>query len=420
MLMKKRYLILSLLVALGMITFLDRICMSVAGSRIIDDLDFSTEQWGWIQGAFILSYGLFQIPLGILADRWGPRAVLVGIVLWWSLFTGLTGLVSGFMVMLGVRFMFGIGEAGAYPGMSCTVARWFPTGQRAMSQGFIWAASRLGGALAPLMVVPVQKVYGWRASFFLLGLIGLAWGMIWYLFARNSPAEQPGIRGSELDEISEGKKPIQKTAAPWGRIVRTKQFWLILSMYWFYVWGSWFYFSWLHTFLVKGRGFSEEQMGLYSALPFVLGTFSNVAGGYLSDWAAKKIGLRLGRRIIGTVCLALSAILLAGAGLSGDKVSVVLLLSLSFGVMDLMLPSAWAVCLDVGHKYAGAISGAMNTAGNLGGFLCTVLFGYIVKMSNNNYNVPLFVIATMLMISSLLFSRIDSSHPLAAEDVKTE
>jgi MFS family permease len=161
-------------------------------------------------------------------------------------------------------------------------------------------------------------------------------------------------------------------------------------------------------------------MGLYSALPFVLGTFSNVAGGYLSDWAAKKIGLRLGRRIIGTACLALSAILLAGAGLSGDKVSVVLLLSLSFGVMDLMLPSAWAVCLDVGHKYAGAISGAMNTAGNLGGFLCTVLFGYIVKMSNNNYNVPLFVIAAMLMISSLLFSRIDSSHPLAAEEVKTE
>ena len=189
-------------------------------------------------------------------------------------------------------------------------------------------------------------------------------------------------------------------------------------MYWFYVWGSWFFFSWLHTFLVMGRSFTVEQMGVYSALPFILGTASNVAGGYMSDHLSQRFGLRVGRRLVGVCSLAASAILLIAAGLTVNKIGVVILLSLSFGVMDLMLPAAWAVCLDTAPKYAGAVTGAMNTAGNLGGFVCTVLFGYLVT-GFGSYNAPLFVIAAMLLVSSALFSRIDPTKPLVSESGET-
>jgi len=185
-------------------------------------------------------------------------------------------------------------------------------------------------------------------------------------------------------------------------------------MYWFYVWGSWFYFSWLHTYLVKGRGFSVAEMGVYAPLPFVLGLCSNIGGGFLSDHLSKTHGLLVGRRLVGSLSLAVSAVLLAAAAMAAGKQAVVVLLSLSFGTMDLMLPCAWALCLDVGRQHAGAVTGAMNTAGNVGGFICTVLFGYIVK-SFGSYSAPLFVIAVMLMISAVLFSRIDPTRPLVLD-----
>jgi MFS family permease len=412
--LKKRTVVLIFLIALGAITFLDRLVIAVAGPRMQDELDMSPEQWGWILGAFVLSYALFQIPLGSLADRIGQRKVAAGIVVWWSAFTSLTGLASSFRTLVAIRFLFGIGEAGAYPTMSGAVARWFPVNERARAQGFIWGASRAGGALAPWIVVPIQQAFGWRVTFVLLGVLGIVWGVLWWIWFRDRPSEQPGIKSAELAELGEQGTAEARTPAPWGRFLRNPQFWLILTMYWFYVWGSWFYFSWLHTYLVKGRGFSIGEMGLFSALPFALGTFSNVAGGFLSDSLSKKYGLLVGRRLVGATSLAVSAILLAGAGLVTNKAAIIALLSLSFGVMDIMLPAAWAICLDIGRKHAGSITGAMNTAGNLGGFVCTVLFGYLVR-AFGSYNAPIFVIAGMLFISSVLFSFIDPTRELAPE-----
>ncbi|MCG8528992.1 MAG: MFS transporter [Opitutales bacterium] len=406
--MKYRYWILFLMVLLGVITFLDRVAIATAGPRMMEDLNISPSDWGLVLSSFVLSYSLFQIPLGALGDKWGQRWVLAGIVIWWSFFTGLTGLVAGLGVLLVVRFMFGVGEAGAYPCMSASIAKWFPSSERGIAQGFIWGASRAGGALAPVMMIPLMATAGWRAAFIILGMIGLVWGVLWILFYRDKKPQETA--GAKVEVETQAKVKI-----PWNRFLRNPQFWLILGMYWFYVWGSWFYFSWLHVYLVKGRGLTEVEMGFAASAPFVLGMISNVLGGFASDYLSKKFGLKVGRRLIGGVCLGLSAILLAFAGALPGKWMTVALLAISFGVMDFMLPSAWALCLDVGKNYAGAISGAMNTAGNFGGFLCALLFGYVVEWFGGDYNMPLYFIAGMLAVSSFLFLKIDPTRELAPE-----
>ena len=177
--MKKRYGVLLFLVALAIITFLDRISISVAGPRIQQELSIEPALWGWILGAFVLAYGLFEVPTGAMGDRGGQRSVLMRIVLWWSAFTGLTGLAQSFPILLVTRFLFGAGEAGAYPNIAGALSRWFPPAERARTQGYIWSASRFGGALAPLIVVPLQSSIGWRATFGVLGVMGAAWAICW-------------------------------------------------------------------------------------------------------------------------------------------------------------------------------------------------------------------------------------------------
>lgn len=410
---RKRHIVLAMLVLLGAITFLDRLCIAVAGPRVQSELGIPPEQWGWVLGAFVLSYGIFEIPTGALGDRIGQRKVLTRVVLWWSAFTALTGSVSTFSALVAVRFLFGAGEAGAYPNISGSIARWFPATERARTQGFVWGASRGGGALAPLLVVPLQQAYGWRAAFWIFGAAGIVWAAVWWFWYRDRPREQPGITGQELAEIGD-TVPTSHGTAPWRAILRSRQLWLIVVMYWFYVWGSWFYFSWLHTWLVLGRGFTETEMGIFSALPFLLGALGNIAGGYLSDRMVRRYGLRIGRRVVSCASLAGASLLILATAFSSTKTSAIVLLTLGFGVMDLMLPSAWAVCLDIGREHAGVVAGAMNTSGQFGGFVCTVLFGYIVK-ATGNYNTPLFVISAMVMISAILFAWIDASKSLIYE-----
>ncbi len=404
--MKKRSIVLILLTTLGIITFIDRINISVAGDSIMTDLNLTESQWGWVLSAFILSYSLFQIPLGLWGDKRGQRWVITFIVIWWSVFTGLTGAAGGFMAMMAIRFMFGMGEAGAYPNMTGTIGRWFPKAETGKAQGFIWAASRFGGALAPITVIPMMAWLGWRVTFMAFGSLGIIWGLVWYLWYRDKPSEVKGITQAELSELKEIQSGPVKEKVPWGIITRSRQFWLILSMYWFYVWGSWFFFSWFPTFLERGRGFTKMELTYAVAVPFLMGVTGNIAGGYLSDRLSKRYGLKIGRRLLGVGGLAVSSVLMFLGGFIPGKIQVFILMSLCFGVMDLMLPSAWAICLDVGKRYAGAISGAMNTAGNLGGFVCATVFGYLVQ-GTGNYNFPLYVIAGMLFIAAILFLMIN-------------
>jgi len=213
--MKKRSIVLILLTALGVITFIDRINISVASDSIMMDLNLSESQWGWVLSSFIHSYSLFQIPLGLWGDKKGQRLVLTVIVLWWSVFTGLTGMAGGFMALLVVRFSFGLGEAGAYPNMTGSIGRWFPKAETGKAQGFIWAASRFGGALAPITVIPLMAWLGWRPTFIIFGVAGILWGIIWYFWYRDKPDQLKGITPKELKEIKENQTTREKVKVPW-------------------------------------------------------------------------------------------------------------------------------------------------------------------------------------------------------------
>lgn len=399
--MKRKHFILTMLVILGVVTFLDRINISVAGSAIMRDLDLSAAEWGWVQSAFILSYGLMQIPMGAFGDHHGHRKVLALIVLWWSLFTAFTGLAGGLLTMLAIRFMFGMGEAGSSPCSTGVISRWFEKNEVGKAQGYVWAASRMGGALTPFVVIPVMAWLGWRAAFYLLGTLGIVWAVVWYAYYRD---RQPSAALQESQMIQ----------IPWRAILHSHQVWIICAMYFFYAFGSWFFFSWFPTFMELGRGFAKSELTYAVAVPFVMSMLGNIMGGYLTDRLSAKYGLKVGRKALGSTSLAVSAVCMFLAAFIPGKMAVFVFLSLCFGIFDLMLPSAWALCIDLGKQYAGAVSGAMNTAGNIGGFFCGILFGFLVQ-SSGNYNLPLYMIAAMLIISAVLFAFINPTKPIINE-----
>ena len=412
--MKYRYRVLALLSCLSVITYLDRVCLSVAGKTIQDELGLSLEQWGWVLGAFVFSYGVFEIPSGMLGDRIGPRRTLARIVSWWSVFTALTGAMRSFWPLAFTRFLFGAGEAGAYPNSSTAIVRWFPATERARAQGVVWMSSRLGGALAPLLVIPIQQAWGWRASFYIFGAVGIVWVAIWYWWFRDRPEEKAGVSRAEVVELKTGQGLDGRGALKWRTALAQPNLWWIMLMYHANAWCGFFFLSWLHTFLQNGRSYTARDLVAYSWLPFVVGACANIAGGWASDVLVQRIGLKWGRRLIGCCAYAITALLIVATIFTADKWLTVLFLSLAYGCSDFALPVAWAVCLDVGQKHAGAVTGAMNMAGQLGSFLTTVLFGYLVN-AFGSYNAPLVPIAIMSLVASLAWLRIDATRPLVLD-----
>ena len=396
--MSRKNVILAMLVILGMVTFLDRINISVAGSSIMHDLGLSPSEWGYVQSAFILSYGLLQIPVGALGDSFGHRKILAIIVLWWSAFTAFTGMAGGLATLIMIRFLFGIGEAGSSPCSTGVISRWFEKGEVGKAQGYVWAASRMGGALTPFVVIPVMMWVGWRAAFYLLGALGVIWALVWYWYYRD-PSQSSRTNAT------------QSTSINWRLLLCNKQFWLICAMYFFYAFGSWFFFSWFPTFMELGRGFEKSELTYAVAVPFIMSMIGNIAGGHLTDKLTKRYGLKIGRKALGSTSLSISAVCMFLAAFIPGKMAVFVFLSLCFGIFDLMLPSAWALCIDLGKRHAGTLSGAMNTAGNIGGFCCGILFGELVQQSGN-YNLPLYMIAVMLIVSAVLFVFINPEKPI--------
>ena len=402
----RKQLILALLVILSVITFLDRTCITFASMEIKHDLGIDQSGWGWVMSIFTLSYGLMQIPLGALGDKVGHRWVLALIVLWWSAFTSFTGMAGGLMSMLAIRFCFGIGEAGASPCSTSVIGRWFEKQEVGKAQGYVWAATRLGGAMAPFIVLPIIAAEGWRFSFYLLGAVGLLWSLVWVCYYRDKPK---AVAPSQ-ESLTQNKVRI-----PWGTIVRSRQFWLICCMYFFYAFGSWFFFTWFPEFMKQGRGFTADELKYAVAIPFLMSMAGNIAGGHLTDRLTARYGIKVGRKALGSTCLAVSAVCMVLAAFIPGKVAVFVFLSLCFGIFDLMLPSAWALCIDLGKQFAGSVSGAMNTFGNLGGFCCSLMFGYLLK-NTGNYDLPLYLIGLMLLLSAILFAFINPQKPIISDE----
>jgi MFS family permease len=405
--------VLGLLAVLSTLTFLDRIAIAVASPGIQADLHIQPQDWGWILSAYVLANGLFEVPFGAWGDRYGQRGVLTCIVAWWSVFDVLTSWCRGFSQLVAARFFFGLGAAGAYPNAAGVIARWFPARERGRSQGIVWAASRMGGVLAPLLIVPMQRYFGWRSVFWMLGLTGFFWAAIWYIWFRNRPSEHSSVTAAELQEIGPGGSAHGNDPVPWARLLRTRSLWLIVLAYGCYGCGTWFYFSWFPSWMVHSAGFSLNGV-LLASLPFLMGLGSNLIGGTLSDRLTARWGAKTALRVIPGACLLLTALVLVAMASFHGKATAVLLSSLGFGIMDLMLPSAWAMCLAIGGRFSGTATGMMNTAGQAGGFLCTVLFGYIVHLTGS-YNLSLLFVAAMVLASALIFLQIDCTKGVDAD-----
>jgi ACS family glucarate transporter-like MFS transporter len=404
--------VLGLLSLLLVITYLDRVCISVAGPRMQEDLHIGTVGWGWVTGVFAFAYAVFEIPTGALGDRIGPRRVLTRIVLWWSAFTSLTGAVTGYYPLLATRFFFGMGEAGAYPNASVAVARWFPVRERGRAFGTILMSSQIGGAIAPLLVVPIQMRYGWRASFYAFGFLGVAWSVIWYRWFRDSPLEKPGISHAELADTRDLAAKADHSL-PWGIALRSGNLWAVMANAFCYVYSFYFFQSWFHTYLVKGRGYSESDL-LLSALPFLVAACANGCGGVASNVLVRRLGLKWGRRSIGLAGLGTAAIFAIAVPLTKDRILALIFLSLLYGGITLQQPAAFAVCLDIGGKYAGAVTGAFNTSSQVGSLVSSVVFGYLVNRYGN-YNAPFLPMAILLFVGLLLWFKIDPTRELITE-----
>jgi len=377
-----------------------------------EDLHIDPVGWGWVTAMFTLSYCLFEIPTGALGDRIGPRRVLTRVVLWWSAFTAMTGMVTNYYLLLITRFLFGAGEAGAFPNASIVVSRWYPATQRASMAGVLLMASQIGGGVAPLLVVPIQTRYGWRASFYVFGAVGVIWAAVWYAWFRDSPAEKPGVSQAELEETS-ALSPATHRGFPWRLALRSESVLALMGTAFCYVYVYSFFQTWFHTFLVKGRGFTEGNLML-SALPYLVAACANLTGGAASDALVRRLGLKWGRRSLGIIGLGTACLFTIAAMFTRQQLLTVILLSLVYGGITFQQSGVFGVCLDIGRKHAGSMVGLMNTSAQVGALLASVAYGYIVERFRS-YDAPFVPMVALLFIGALLWFKIDASRELSTE-----
>ncbi len=425
--MKKRYQLVTLFVIFAVITYLDRNSISSMGDDITKELGLTDIQWGWVLAAFSLAYGAFEIPTGMMVDKIGPRITLFRIVVWWSIFTVLTGLVtdfnifgmtvSGFYFLIVVRFLFGAGEAGAFPTVSVTVARWFPLAERGGIQSIIWMGSRLGGALAPVLSIGLAEMYGWRTVFYLFGSLGMVWAAAWWFWFKDEPRDMAGISTEELQLIEENrsvKKP-SHTILPWRTVLKNKSLWSIMAMYHCLLYGAYFYMSWMPKYLQKGRGIPKEDLGWMVSFPFVLGMAGCLIGGFASDYFAKKKGLTFGRRYVGMFGLVMAGICMIIGSYIADTNIAIIFLGLGLAFKDFTLPVSWSAATDIGGKYAGSVSGTMGLAGQLGSVVMASAFGYILT-ATGSYELPVRIIGCIVAMGGLFWFGVDAGTPLVPEE----
>jgi ACS family glucarate transporter-like MFS transporter len=408
--MRYRNRVLGMLSLLSVITYLDRVCISVAGPRMQQALHLGPAAWGWVTGIFTLSYCIFEIPSGTLGDRIGPRRVLTRIVLWWSAFTSLTGLAAGYRSLLAIRFLFGAGEAGAYPNISIAIARWFPARERGRAFGIVLMAAQIGAALSPLLVVPIQIHYGWRASFLVFGVLGVGWSAIWYRWFRDSPQEKAGVSQIELDETP-APVALEHRHLPWGVALRSANFWYAMGIGVCYIYTFNFFQTWFHTYLVDAHGFSEKDL-LLTTLPYILAASANYFGGFLSNLLVERIGLKWGRRSIGVAGMGIAAVSVVAVMSCHSHIAVLTALSILYAAIAFQQPILFAVSLDIGGDFAGATVGAMNMTCQASGLIAAVAYGYIVARTGN-YNLPFIPMAALLVLGVFFWLRVDPTQPIA-------
>ena len=390
-----RFRVVAFAVTLASVTYLDRVCISVLAPFIMRDLGLSTVQMSYVFSAFTLAYAVFEIPTAWWADQIGSRRVLTRIVLWWSAFTMATAAAFSYPLLLIVRFLFGVGEAGAWPNAARVFSRWIPRHERGRVQGIFFGGAHLAGGITPPLVAYLATLLPWRAIFVLFGFAGIAWAAAWFWWFRDEPRDHASVSADERDYIEAHRGlPPAHHGGSWAEVFRTPSLFPLCLQYVANTYGFYFFITWLPTYLAKARGMGTSELAVFSGLPLLLSVLSDVTGGVVTDALSRRFGIRAGRCGVGAVGYAVAAIAMFVGAVHPNAWVAGTCIALGGAASMFTLAAAWATAIDLGGRHSGVLSATMNTAGNLGGILSPIVLAYIVE-ATGNWSLPLEILAAL-------------------------
>lgn len=406
---KTRWLVLFLISLMYLICYMDRSNITVAQVEIAKQFGLSRTAMALIFSAFTWAYAIGQIPAGFLGDRFGPKKVLVVIMIWWALAAAMTGGAFGLGSLFAARFLLGLGEAGAFPVASRGMQLWFPRAERGRIQGITHFFSRFAVAITPLVAATILLALGWRAIFYIFGSLGAIWSIVFYWYYRNLPEEHSAVNEAELAEIR-GRNPdgtIQQATAtlpvvPWKTILSSGNMWAIAAGYGCFFYGTYFFLSWYPTYLREYRHVTLQALGLIGSLPLFAGMAGDVVGGALTDFLFRRTGnAKFARRIVAAPAMLVSGLVLIPAATTHNTWTSVLCLAASFFFLEWVIGPAWAVPMDVGGAFSGTVTGVMNMAGALGASLTPLVFGYFIQ--RGSWVTPFFVTTGVMVLGTAIW-----------------
>jgi MFS family permease len=386
--------------ALAAVTYLDRVCISIAAPAIMRDLRLTAIQMGYVFSAFTFAYGLFEIPTAWWADRVGSRRVLTRIVLWWSAFTMATAAAFNYAVLLVVRFLFGLGEAGAWPNAARVFARWIPEQERGRVQGLFFAAAHLSGGVTPLLVAYLMTMLPWRAVFPIVGCTGLVWALCWHWWFRDEPRDHPSVGIRERNLIESTRRLAEEHGGSFAQVFRTPSLLPLCTQYFANTYGFYFFITWLPTYLLKSRGMAHAELAIFAGMPLLLSVVADITGGMTTDALSRRFGLRVGRCGVGSAGYFFAAIAMVSGTLVKNPEAAGFLIALGGAASMFTLAPAWATAIELGGSNAAVLSAAMNTSGQVGGVLSPIVLAYIVDRLGN-WNLPLHILSGLYFIAAI-------------------
>jgi MFS family permease len=372
------------------------------------DLSIDTLQMSYVFSAFTFAYAIFEMPTAWWADRVGSRKVLTRIVVWWSAFTMLTAAAFNYPMMLAVRWLFGMGEAGAWPNVARIFSRWIPMEERGRTQGIFFAGAHIAGGLTPVAVSWIATLLPWRWVFVLFGFVGLAWAAAFYRWFRDEPRDHKSVSVQERDFIESRRTVIAEGHGAWRRVFRAPGLLPLCVQYFANNCGFYFFITWLPEYLRNAHGMRSGELAIFAGLPLTLSAIADISGGMTTDWLARRFGVRVGYGLAGGVAYALGAgIMAAGAAASNGQVAG-MLIAIAGALSMVTLAPSWATAIALGGENAGLMGAAMNTAGQVGGILCPIVVAYLVRQSGD-WSLPIYALSGVYAIASLcwLFIRPD-------------
>lgn len=415
----RRYYVVAGTFLLSVLLYVDRVCISTAKGPITKELGITDTEFGWVMSAFAIGYALFQTPSGMLADRIGGRKILAAIVTIWSLFTGLTALAWSYSSLLVIRFLFGAGEAGAFPGMARAVYSWIPMRERGLVKGINFSGSRLGAAFAlPILATAIESL-GWKQTFLVLMAVGCIWAVAWWLWFRDEPADHPSLTPEELAYIVANRQSGADTAPagkmPVGHMLRSTGLWLMMTQYLFANFTTFFCLTWLYPHVKATYHLNSADAGLYSMIPLLCGAAGNIFSGWLVDRIYASGRHALSRKLPAIVGFSLTAFGMVMSVQQNAVGPAILWLSLAVFGVDMILSPSWSFCIDIGGKNAGQVSGTMNMAGNIGSAIIGPAFPALLAWTGSA-NVFFYIIAACSALAAGCWTLADSTKKIPAEN----